>query len=86
MGDQRFGNTVKAPCDGVREAGVLEARLAANLERSMEILETLLEMKSGLYRSLHPELSDDEIRSRIAWEAVRRKEDQWKPTPDSPTG
>ncbi|MBP7864938.1 MAG: hypothetical protein KA419_03230 [Acidobacteria bacterium] len=85
MRDWQAGKEARIAESEVREPGTLENRLAANLERSLEILEALREMKAGLYRSLHPELSDEEIRDRIAWEAVRRKEDQWKSTPASPT-
>ncbi len=69
---------VKAPRD-------LGQRLSANLERSAQILEALLELKQSLQRQSHPEMSLAQARLQVAWETVARKEKQWKRTPVSPT-
>ncbi len=59
------------------EISALKARMADNLQKTFDLIELHQGLKFALYKKLHPEKNDSEIRWMIGLANLKMKEDQW---------
>lgn len=53
-------------------------RMAANLDRSFELLKTTMELKLAYFKKLYPRQTEDELNQKIHLDIIEAKERQWR--------
>jgi len=52
--------------------------MAANLNKSFELLKTVMELKLAYLKKMYPGSTEAELIRKIHLDAIQAKEDQWK--------
>jgi hypothetical protein len=52
--------------------------MAANLDKSFELLKTVMELKLAYLKKMHPDKTETELIRKIHLDAINAKENQWK--------
>jgi hypothetical protein len=52
--------------------------MVANLNKSFELLKTVMELKLAYLKKMHPDKTEKELIRKIHLDAIKAKENQWK--------
>ena len=52
--------------------------MVANLNKSFELLKTVMELKLAYLKKMHPDKTEAELTRKIHLDAIKAKENQWK--------
>ncbi|UCH97869.1 MAG: hypothetical protein JSV88_13720 [Candidatus Aminicenantes bacterium] len=55
-----------------------KTHMVANLNKSFELLKTVMELKLAYLKKMHPNKTETELIRKIHLDAINAKENQWK--------